>query len=97
MVRNRFNTGLPDSLFSITGAFDFLFSVFSVSALKIKEALKQTFTSPADLQRIDYRGVGGSTDGCRGSVQLVVEKIVAMMPLQFKIRFSCSVVRPAHA
>src|SRR5438034_62024 len=63
----------------------------SVPALKIIVGLRQTFTTPAYLQRITFRDVGGSTDGCRGSVQLVVEEIVTMTPVQFN--FSCSVVR----
>src|SRR5437867_1386307 len=46
----------------------------SMPARKIKVAFRQTSTAPAICRAFLARDVGGSTDGCRGSVQLVVEK-----------------------
>ena len=46
----------------------------SASCSENKSGFQANFNGPCDLQSVSCRDVGGSTDGCRGSVQLVVEK-----------------------
>src|SRR5881296_3135014 len=50
------------------------FAKSSASCSENKSGFQANFNGPCDLQSVSCRDVGGSTDGCRGSVQLVVEK-----------------------
>src|SRR5207253_1512302 len=53
----------------------FLFEHFAQLGRRFSaHAAPLDFNGPCDLQSVSCRDVGGSTDGCRGLVQLVVEK-----------------------